>query len=416
MNARLVAVPGRPLLVIALLLCTATVHAASGADARPAPGSAGVGRCGSCHPAERAQHANSVHAGEEVRCVSCHGGDDRALDERGAHGAGFRGRITKAMEPQVCASCHSDEARMQAYDLPVDALALYRLSGHGRGLAQGDTQVAVCSDCHGAHEIRRADDPASTVFAANIPRTCGKCHGDEVLMKSRGQANTFALYETSVHAKQLHDRGNLGAPTCVSCHGTHGATPPQVGDIDKVCGRCHSAERRWYQAGPHRRGMLAKGLAECSSCHRAHDVVPAETARLSTQCVDCHAQGSAEARVGVKLDEQYRAAAAAVERADERIAEAEDVPLRTDDYRSRMEVARTYLREALTAGHAVDVEIMATYAERARTVGDQVESEIEEKLGNIRLERILLIVFWFYVLATVHFLRRARDRDPRVTE
>jgi hypothetical protein len=132
--------------------------------------------------------------------------------------------------------------------------------------------------------------------------------------------------------------------------------------------------------------------------------------------VDCHAQGSAEARVGVKLDEQYRAAAAAVERADERIAEAEDVPLRTDDYRSRMEVARTYLREALTAGHAVDVEIMATYAERARTVGDQVETEIEEKLGNIRLERILLIVFWFYVLATVHFLRRARDRDPRVTE
>jgi predicted CXXCH cytochrome family protein len=389
---------------------------ATPASGKPGASSSAAGQCGSCHPAERKLFEVSIHAGEDVHCTSCHGGNDRTLEQSAAHGAGFRGKPARESVPALCASCHANENKMRPYNLPVDQYALYQTSGHGMRLKSGDKRVAVCSDCHGAHDILPPQDPASRVFASNIPRTCGRCHGDSALVKERKIPNTFALYENSVHAKQLHDKGNLGAPTCVSCHGVHGAAPPEVGDIDKVCGRCHTAERRWFLAGPHAVGMRQGGLGECSSCHEAHDVRAAQPERLGTSCVECHTKDSPEAATGRQLDTDYRVAMQEVENAEAMIAKAEGVPLRTDDYRARIEEARTYLREALTAGHAVQVDALGNYALRARTVGQEVQHEIHGKLGNIRTARLLLIVFWFYVLGTVGILRRMRDRAPRAKE
>lgn len=416
----------RHLRVVALLTASAaltflawSLRTAAAQPGIVAPGakaqaeSPAAGRCGSCHPAERAAFEASIHAGEGVHCTSCHGGDDRSLEQRVAHGAGFRGKPARETVPTLCASCHANEQVMRPYNLPVDQYALYQMSGHGVRLKAGDKRVAVCSDCHGAHDILAPSDPASRVYTTNIPRTCGRCHGDSALVKERGIPNTYALYESSVHGKQLHDKGNLGAPTCVSCHGVHGAAPPEVGDINKVCGRCHTAERRWFLAGPHKDGMKSKGLGECSSCHNAHDVQAARSERLGTMCADCHDKNGPEVRAGQKLDTDYRAAADEVAKADAMIEKADAVPIRTDDYRSRLEEARTHLREALTAGHAVDPELMSTYALRARGVGREIQSDIHGKLGNIRLERLLLVVFWFYVLVTANILRQMRDRAPR---
>jgi cytochrome b subunit of formate dehydrogenase len=36
--------------------------------------------------------------------------------------------------------------------------------------------VAVCSSCHGAHDILPPDDPKSRVAKGNLKETCGKCH------------------------------------------------------------------------------------------------------------------------------------------------------------------------------------------------------------------------------------------------
>ena len=168
-------------LLVAFVASTASAQ-------QPASSSAAAGRCGVCHPAERVLFEKSRHAQEDVHCVSCHGGDDRTLDQHAAHGAGFRGRPARQDIPKLCASCHASEERMRAYNLPVDQYALYQTSGHGKRLASGDTRVAVCSDCHGAHDILPPSDPASRVFRINIPKTCGSCHGDSVLMKSRGAA------------------------------------------------------------------------------------------------------------------------------------------------------------------------------------------------------------------------------------
>ena len=89
------------------------------------------------------------------------------------------------------------------------------------------------------------------------------------------------------------------------------------------------------------------------------------------------------------------------------------MPIQTDDYRARLEEARTYLREALPAAHNVREETVSGLALRARSVSAEIEHEIYTKLGNLRTRKFVLILFWFYVLLTVLVLRRFRDRGAR---
>jgi predicted CXXCH cytochrome family protein len=366
------------------------------------------GRCGVCHPAERAAFEGSRHASEQVRCVSCHGGNDQALDVRVAHGGSFKGRIARRSVPSVCASCHADEEKMRPFNLPVDQYALYQTSGHGRRLARGDDRVAVCSDCHGAHGILPPSDPASSVFRTNIPQTCGRCHGDTTLVKK----NVYAEYTGSVHGRELLDNGNPRAPTCVSCHGAHGAAPPELGDVGKVCGQCHTAERRYFMSGPHRQGLALAGAGECASCHGDHGVQRAPVVWLTQACAGCHDEKSAEVALGEKLYTEYHTAATDLDVAETLIQKAEAVPLATDDYRARLGQARTYASEALPAAHSIDEQTVTGFTNRARSVGAQIQSEIRAKLSNLRVRKLVLIVFWFYLILTVLVLRRFRDAAP----
>jgi predicted CXXCH cytochrome family protein len=397
---------------VALAMAAIVAPAAGRAAVVSARAAAAAGRCGTCHPTERVAFEQSVHAREDVRCVSCHGGDDTNLEKSVAHGRGFRGRPARAAVPALCASCHADEQRMRAYDLPVDQYALYQTSAHGLRLKAGDTRVAVCSDCHGAHDILPPTDPASRVYVTNIPRTCGGCHADSTRV---GKANAvYNAYLTSVHARELLDKGNLRAPTCVSCHGVHGAAPPAVGDVNKVCGRCHTAEQRYFLAGPHPAGMAENKLPQCSSCHGDHAIAPASPDRLGKLCGDCHAEGGKEVALGGRMLEDYRGAADEIRGAEAVIARAEAVPIQTDDYHARLEEARTLLREALTSAHSVNPEVISGFTLRARSLGREIRNELQSKLGQIRTNKLLLILFWFYVLVTVGILRRLRDRQPRV--
>jgi hypothetical protein len=406
-SSRILARLVRTLVPAALLAAAALFPGALPAAGDPAAS----GRCGACHPTERVAFERSVHATEDVHCVSCHGGDDTSLIKAVAHGHGFTGKPARAAIPALCASCHADEKRMRPSDLPVDPAALYQPSGHGQRLRAGDLRVAVCSDCHGPHEILPPSDPASRVYVTNIPRTCGQCHGDSSRVGAR--AAVYQEYLTSVHARELLDKGNLRAPTCVSCHGVHGASPPAVGDVNKVCGRCHAAEQRYFLAGPHPAGMAKNNLPQCSSCHGAHAIATASVERLGTVCAECHADNGKEVALGHKLLDDYRGAAEAIRQADAAIGKAEAVPLQTDDYRARLEEARTRVREAMVSVHSVSPDVVSAFALRAHSLGDEIRSELEDKLGQIRTNRLLLIVFWFYVIVTVGILRRLRDRQPR---
>jgi hypothetical protein len=101
--------------------------------------------------------------------------------------------------------------------------------------------AANCQDCHGgAHEILGADDPKSPVNHANIPVTCGRCHGQKFLMESNGEsAQPFISYQESVHGLAI-EKGSKKAAVCTDCHGAHEILPandPKVADLQIQCSR-----------------------------------------------------------------------------------------------------------------------------------------------------------------------------------
>ena len=370
--------------------------------------------CTLCHPDVRVAFDTSVHHREGIACVSCHGGEPTAATVAGAHRGSFKGSFRREEIPALCASCHADAAVMRPYNLPTDQLALYETSGHGRGLARGDGSVAVCTDCHGVHDILSPQNSSSPTHAQNIAATCGKCHADATLAARYGWAeDPQAAWATGVHGRAVIEAGNASAPTCARCHGSHGAAPPGVGDVEKICGQCHLTTRAHFLDGPHHGAMQAAGLGECASCHGSHAVERAGIERLDTVCLECHAEGSDQAAVASRMKTLFTAAEEDLVMADDRVKEAAAIPIYVEDFEARLAEARTILRESLPVMHALDQERVAAITERSRAIAQQVQSEVASKLGEKFWRRMGLIIFWFYLILTLAILVRLRARAAR---
>jgi predicted CXXCH cytochrome family protein len=370
--------------------------------------------CALCHPDVRVQFEQSIHRTEDVACVSCHGGDPEASSVAAAHRGGFRGRVDRRGVPALCASCHSDAERMSPYNLSTDQYALYQTSHHGRALARGDEKVAVCTDCHGVHEILRSDDARSSAFAANMPETCARCHSDAGLMSGYDlTGDPYADFVAGRHGEALLERQDASAPGCSRCHGAHGATPPGVGDINKVCGQCHSTARAYFLESPHRLAMEEAGLPECASCHDHHRISKANVETLDTRCLECHERGSEQVDLAVRMKTLYAGASGDLERARHLVDRAKEIPLYVEDYEARIEEGHTSLVESLPAMHSVDLSAVEPLTERARSIGQEVESEVRGKLEGRKWRRVGLLVFWFYLIVTLGTLVRFRRRAMR---
>lgn len=371
-------------------------------------GAAAPEACTLCHPQARVQFEESVHHREGILCSSCHGGDPAATTVERAHRNGFVGDPRRRDIPDLCGSCHSDIAKMRPYNLPADQEALYRTSGHGIRLAKGDDRVAVCTDCHGVHEIRAPDDPRSRVFPRNIPATCGGCHADGELIPGAGDGGPYQDYVAGVHGRAFLEEGNSSAPECTRCHGAHGATPPGFGDIDKVCGQCHTATRAHFIEGPHKAAMDAAGLPECASCHDHHRIAPAGIDLLESVCSNCHEPGSVQHDIALTMSALYRTADEELDMAAERVDEAAAIPLNVEDYRARLKEGRTALIESLPVMHSLEISRVEDLTRRARSIASEVESEIGGKLEGRAWRNVGLMLFWFYLILTVAILIRFR--------
>ena len=186
-----------------------------------------------------------VHQHRGFSCADCHGGDSSLDDPDGAMSPkrGFLGKIKRIETPKLCARCHSDANLIHKFrpQQRVDQYAQYQTSVHGKRMAVGDASAANCVDCHSVHDIREVKDSRSPVHPLRLPETCARCHANPAHMaKYKLPTNQFEDYRKSVHWEALAQRGDLSAPSCASCHGNHGATPPQVSSVAAVCGTCHA--------------------------------------------------------------------------------------------------------------------------------------------------------------------------------
>jgi hypothetical protein len=299
---------------------------------------------------------------------------------------------------------------MRVYNLPSNQLELYRTSRHGILLASGDEGVAVCTDCHGVHEIRRRDDPKSGVFGRNIPSTCGKCHGNAAFLAKRGKKdNPVADYRAGVHGK-AYLAGNDAAPECTRCHGSHGATPPGAADVDKVCGTCHMKTRAYFLSSVHKEAMASAGEPECVACHHNHKNERASVAMFDTTCLTCHDKGDDAAKTAATFKRMTTEAATEIEHAEKGVAAAARIPIYVEDYRSRLQDARTALLEAAPVTHSLDSAQVEPHTRRARSIAAMVSEEVHEKTSSRWWRIVGLALFWFYLLLTARIVWAARRR------
>jgi predicted CXXCH cytochrome family protein len=139
-----------------------------------------AGVCATCHDGAVTAFASSVHGRaqrmgfpEAPTCVTCHNPHDASRVKTPA----FRNNL-----PQLCGTCHADQALMRKYGLrPVYQTYINEFHGVTTTLykltkPQDPTPAAICTDCHGGHDIRAADDSASRVHPSRVLGTCQACH------------------------------------------------------------------------------------------------------------------------------------------------------------------------------------------------------------------------------------------------
>jgi cytochrome b subunit of formate dehydrogenase len=262
--------------------------------------------CADCHTAAQNAYAHSMHAKPvgaapaAATCVDCHGP---------AHGILAPGHpnspVNHANIPATCGRCHGQKFLMESHGESTQPFLSYQASVHGRAVASGSMKAAVCTDCHGDHEILSANQPGSPIYKSNVPATCGKCHSEI--------ADTF---NASIHGQAIA-HGNQLAPVCTDCHGIHSIkshTDPNSPNSEQnlsrdTCARCHEGVRLSQEFGvPGNRvtsyfdsyhGLAAQGgsvvAANCSSCHGVHDILPSSDPRssispahLDATCGKCH--------------------------------------------------------------------------------------------------------------------------------
>ena len=262
--------------------------------------------CMQCHADAHDAYARSIHAKETqagkipASCQDCHG-DVHAI----ISGDDPKSPVNHANIPATCGRCHGQKFLMEQNGVSNQPFLSYQESVHGRAVANGSQKAAVCTDCHGSHEILPARDAKSPISQMSVAATCGKCHAEI--------SNAFAA---SIHGQALA-RGNALAPTCTDCHGIHSikrhndpSSPVSDQNVSSdTCARCHQGVRLSQEFGvPGNRvssyfdsyhGLASQGgslvAANCSSCHGVHNILPSSDphstinkANLDDTCGKCH--------------------------------------------------------------------------------------------------------------------------------
>jgi predicted CXXCH cytochrome family protein len=284
------------LTLLLLLALTASVSAAQGDN----------GSCLGCHNnkdlsiklasgevlplyVDPAVFNSSIHGAKGQTCVSCHSNISGYPHPKVT--AGDRRSFQMERYTQ-CQTCHPEQ-----YKDTLD-------SNHARALAGGNRNAAICTDCHGSHNVSDANSPRQ-----KISQTCQKCH-----------SKVHEQYAGSVHGKALSDTSNPDVPVCTDCHGAHHQEDPTTAAFrlksPELCAKCHANEalmRKYglstdvfnsYVADFHGTTveLFAKqspdqpsNKAVCVDCHGVHDIASVKgsspevvKANLLVTCQKCH--------------------------------------------------------------------------------------------------------------------------------
>lgn len=247
----------------------------------------------------------SVHGQGGYACIQCH------TDIREFPHPPFTAYDARDLSLELydaCFRCHSSQ-----YERASDSV-------HQRALENGIREAAVCTDCHGAHNTQRLNDPQSGELLQSarlaIPETCAQCHNA-----------IYELYRDSVHGSSLTEENNPDVPTCIDCHGVHNIEDPTTAQFrllsPSICADCHTDEDLMAQYGLSTAVLdtyvsdfhgttvtifqkvtpdAATNKAVCYDCHGVHDIRRVDDPEkglqvrenLLARCQVCHPDATLE--------------------------------------------------------------------------------------------------------------------------
>ncbi len=243
---------------------------------------------------DQAVYNASVHGAAGMQCTACHTNIQGYPHPK----LTAKDRRDFQMERyQQCQTCHPDQ-----YKASLD-------SNHARELAAGNRNAAICTDCHGAHDITKPDQPRQKISA-----DCQKCH-----------STIYEKYTGSVHGAALMDTSNPDVPVCTDCHGAHSQEDPTTAAFrlksPDICGKCHGNAAlmkkygistdvfNTYVADFHGTTVTLfekqhpdqeTNKAVCTDCHGVHDIMQVNATNASvvkenllTTCRRCHPDATA---------------------------------------------------------------------------------------------------------------------------
>jgi cytochrome b subunit of formate dehydrogenase len=242
------------------------------------------------------KHKNSVH--NKQPCTKCHiethAQTDTVCQDKDAFskwisvGSVIDDPSCAEIKDVNCATCHSKEKEV------------YQESVHHKKITDSVKNAASCYDCHGKHDVLKADNFASQVNIANLAETCGKCHqGDK---KDATVKNIFEDYKASQHGIALINKGlTKSAPSCTTCHDSHSVlsvenekSPVHRNNLEKTCSDCHVGILEQFKDSVHSSNITEtdKKLPVCIDCHESHRLVDTNLKeskfKIVANCGDCH--------------------------------------------------------------------------------------------------------------------------------
>ncbi|MBZ0285538.1 MAG: cytochrome c3 family protein [Anaerolineae bacterium] len=194
-------------------------------------------------------------------CLDCHGADSFPHNGPTPNDE----RTYRLDSVAICASCHTEEIVELESGL------------HEEAILAGNTEAAVCTDCHGAHDVQPVVEESELIAGV-----CGDCH-----------TSTLTEWRASAHV----DIGPLG---CATCHSPHSQ---RIRAGDTAAGLCLNCHNEMPDLWVHQQHASNDFPVACTDCHmytpehaqtvnvNLSETFTAHTMELtSLPCNTCHEQ------------------------------------------------------------------------------------------------------------------------------
>ncbi len=250
--------------------------------------------CRKCHTRGE-NKAKSLHdkllseeyEGKPHPCTNCHS----------THSITAVSKKTYKSEEQYCMKCHTQNLSMEFKDGEIRTLKIDASS-----LLTSVHKSLNCSDCHfgfSNSQHPQRNFKSKRAFSIANSDTCRRCHYDK-----------YAKEMESIHYAVL-SQGNLNAPVCTDCHGSHLILPSgkEKSYITQRCQKCHTEIYETYAKSVHGKALFDEHNQDvpiCIDCHMAHNIKNPLTQdyreMIPDMCSNCHANKDIVSKYGLSTD------------------------------------------------------------------------------------------------------------------